>query len=182
VAFIAVYVGVAIALAPRDGIWVWMVIALAGACHALQAAAYEAQRQLYDVWGWGRSSRQLQGIKADARGAALDVLHRVYGQMQMLVVGNGVEIDARLSALLRGSPHRSAELHRRYRETFAPVVRRWGVMSSNYRTAGIFLFAFAGLPLWFFLTEITLFTVVSACLIHRQNQRLADFLQEVIAG
>ena len=179
VTFVAVYIGLAIALAPRDGDWVWLVVALAGACHAAQAAAYEAQRQLYDVWGWGRASRQLVGVVTDATPSTLGRLHHLYGRMQILVLGCGLEIDAQLSALLRAAPQRSAELHRRYRETFAPVVRRWGVMSSNYRTIGIFLFALAGFPLGYFLTEIVLLTLVSVWLIRRQNQRLARFLRDV---
>lgn len=179
VTFIAVYVGLAVALAPRDGDWIWLVVALAGACHAAQAAAYEAQRQLYDVWGWGRGSRQLQGIAADAPGTAWGALHRLYGRMQILVLGNSLQIDARLSDLLRSAPHRAEALHRRYRETFAPSVRRWGVMSSNYRTAGIFLFAFAGYPLGYFLTEIVLLTIVTVWLIRRQKKRFAGFLRDM---
>ncbi len=179
---IAVYIGFAMALAPRDGVWIWLVVALAGACRALQAAAYEAQRQFYDVWGWGRGSRQLQGLAPGTTRSTLGALHRLYGRMQILVLGNGVEIDARFNALVRAAPRRSAELRRRYRETFAPVVRRWGVMSSNYRTVGIFVFAVAGFPLGYFLTEIVLFSIVSVWLIRRQNQRLGDFLQDVTAG
>jgi phosphatidylglycerophosphate synthase len=182
VTFIAVYIGLAMALAHRHGVWVWLVVTLAGASHAVQAAAYEAQRQLYDVWGWGRSSRQLQGITVDATGSTLGVLHRLYGRLQILVLGNSLEVDAQLTALYEAAPHRAVELHRRYRETFAPVVRRWGVMSSNYRTAGIFLFALAGMPLGYFLTEIVLLTVVSVWMIRRQNQRLAGFLREVASG
>jgi phosphatidylglycerophosphate synthase len=179
VTFIAVYIGLAIALAPRDGGWVWLLVALAGVCHAMQAAAYEAQRQFYDVWGWGRSSGQLQGIAPDATRSTLGGLHRLYGQMQSLVLGNSLKINSRLSALFQAAPHRSGELHRRYRETFAPVVRRWGIMSSNYRTAGIFLFALAGCPLGYFLTEIVLLSFVSFWLIRQQNQRLAGFLRAV---
>ena len=179
VTFIAVYIGLAVALAARDGNWVWLLVALAGACHAAQAAAYEAQRQLYDVWGWGRRSRQLQGMAPDAPGSALSALHGLYGRMQILVLGRGSEINARLDALLRDAPQRADEVHRRYRETFAPSVRLWGVMSSNYRTLGIFLFAFAGFPIGYFWTEIVLLTIVSLWMIRRQNQRAAGFLREV---
>ncbi|WP_419757690.1 CDP-alcohol phosphatidyltransferase family protein [Acidisoma sp.] len=179
VTFIAVYLGLALALAPRDGDCVWVVVALAGACHAVQAAAYEAQRQLYDVWGWGRGSRQLQAVAADAPDTAWGSLHRIYGRMQMLVLGNSLELDARLSDLLQAAPNRSGALHARYRETFAPSVRRWGLMCSNYRTAGIFLFSMAGIPLGYFLTEIVLLTLVCVWLIRLQNQRVASFLRDV---
>ena len=180
ITFIAVYIGLGFALASRDGIWAWLAVVLAGVCHALQSAAYEGQRQRYDVWGWGRASRQLQGIKADAKGSTFGLLHWFYGQMQLLVLGKSIESDEELSDLLRHAPHRAEELRRRYRETFAPAVRGWGVMCSNYRTAGIFLFAIAGFPLGFFLTEIVPLTILSVWLIRRQNQRHAVFLQDVL--
>jgi CDP-alcohol phosphatidyltransferase len=179
VTFIAVYIGLGIALTPRDGAWVWVPVLLAGACHAAQSAGYEGQRQLYDVWGWGRSGRQLRGAAPDSTPSMWRRLHRLYGRMQILVLGDGLESYARLSGVLQGAPHRSEELHRRYRETFAPIVRRWGLMSSNYRTLGIFLFAFAGFPLGYFLTEIVLLNGVSVWLIRRQNRRVAAFVREV---
>ncbi len=36
----------------RLGCWRWW--RWQGACHAVQSAAYEAQRQAYNFWGWGR--------------------------------------------------------------------------------------------------------------------------------
>jgi phosphatidylglycerophosphate synthase len=182
VTFTAVYLGLAIALAPRYGIWVWPMIALAGACHAIQAAAYEAQRQLYDVWGWGRGSRQLQVAAPGAAGLPLGGLHRLYGRMQRLALGNSLEANARLNALLQTAPQRAAELHTRYRKTFAPAIRRWGVMSANYRTLGIFLFALAGFPLGYFLAEIILFSAISLWLIRRQDRRYARFLRDLTPG
>lgn len=182
VTFAAVYLGLAIALAPRYGVWVWPMIVLAGACHAVQAAAYEAQRQLYDVSGWGRSSRQLHVVAPSATDFPLGGLHRLYGWMQRLALGNSLEVDARLKALLQAEPQRAAELRTRYRETFAPAIRRWGVMSANSRTLAIFLFALAGFPLGYFLAEIILFSAISLWLIRRQDRRSARFLRELAPG
>ncbi|MCB8881054.1 CDP-alcohol phosphatidyltransferase family protein [Acidisoma cellulosilytica] len=179
ITFIAVYIGLAVALTPRDGVWIWLLVALAGACHAAQSAAYEAQRQLYDVWGWGRVSRRLHVATPEAARSVTGMLHHLYGRMQVLLLGRGIETDARLRTLLQTAPDSAGELHRRYRETFAPVVRRWSVMCSNYRTVGIFLFALAGCPIGYFLTEIVLLSAVSFWLIDRQNRRLADFLRQV---
>jgi hypothetical protein len=53
------------------------------------------------------------------------------------------------------------------------------VMSSNYRTAGIFLFAVAGFPMGYFLTEIVLLSPVCFWMIRRQNRRLAGFLRDL---
>ncbi|HET7334107.1 MAG TPA: CDP-alcohol phosphatidyltransferase family protein, partial [Rhizomicrobium sp.] len=45
VTFIAVYVALALTLSRSEGGWIWLLVIAAGASHAAQAAAYEAQRQ-----------------------------------------------------------------------------------------------------------------------------------------
>src|SRR5258708_5354738 len=45
VTFIAVYTGLAVSLTRQYGDWIWGLAIAAGICHAVQAAAYEVQRQ-----------------------------------------------------------------------------------------------------------------------------------------
>ena len=180
VTFIAVYIGLAVALAAQgwqtgSGCWWrWPVPAMRPRRLPTRRSASSTMSGAGDA---GPAS--CRGWRRDAPGSALSALHGLYGRMQILVLGRGSEINARLDALLRDAPQRADEVHRRYRETFAPSVRLWGVMSSNYRTLGIFLFAFAGFPIGYFWTEIVLLTIVSLWMIRRQNQRAAGFLQEV---
>ncbi len=54
VTFTAVYVGLAATLDRQQGGWIWLLVLAAGISHAAQAAAYEAQRQDYDFFGWNR--------------------------------------------------------------------------------------------------------------------------------
>ncbi|HTR16550.1 MAG TPA: CDP-alcohol phosphatidyltransferase family protein [Acetobacteraceae bacterium] len=187
VTFIAVYTGLAVTLSRQYGGWVWILVIAAGACHAVQAAAYEVQRQEYNFWGWGRKSAELLELHTppgDARPASLvrwlpDLLHRLYARVQFLVAGAAVEFHKRLAATLQSQPERTAAIRQRYREVFAPRVRRWSVMSANYRTLGIFVFALLKAPLYYFWFEIFGFGAILIGLLAGQRARNAQFFKEL---
>ena len=183
VTFTAVYTGLAVTLGRQYGGWVWGLVVAAGLCHAIQAAAYEAQRQEYEASGWGRKSKGLRSVPPrEARGASLagrlsDPLHRFYEWGQCLVAGGAVKFHEKLEGTLELRPDRVAAIRQRYREVFAPPVRRWSVMSSNYRTLGIFLCALAKVPLYYFWFETIGFSVILIVLLARQSARYASFLK-----
>ncbi len=185
VTFAAVYVGLATALGRQHGGWVWCVVIAAGACHAMQAAAYEAQREEYNFWRWGRKSTTLMELSAPPRPAAaaapaqglLDLLHGLYGRLQFLISGGTLVFHQRVAAALHARPELAGAIPQRYREVFAPMIRRWSVLSSNYRTLGIFICALANAPLYYFWFEIIGFSVIMVILISRQHARYALFFK-----
>jgi phosphatidylserine synthase len=183
VTFIAVYTGLALALSGEYGGWVWWLVALAGLCHAVQSAAYEVQRQEYNFWGWSRKSVDMMLVNAQPRGtlaaSPVEMLLRFYTRVQFLAAGVSVEFHKKLDVILGAQPERSDVIRQQYRATFAPVVRRWGVMSANYRTLGIFLCALAGVPLYYFAFEIVGFSVILVMLLARQQARYGAFLKAV---
>lgn len=185
VTFIAVYGGLATSLSRQYGDRVWILVVAAGLCHAVQAAAYERQRQEYGYWGLRRKSATFPELAAEPRAAApaspaqwaAAVLHRAHVRLQILASGGALEFQARLAKTLALPPERAEAVRRRYREIFAPLVRQWSVMSANYRTLGIFVFALAGAPLYYFWFEIVGFSVVSLLLLRRRRARYALFFR-----
>ena len=184
VTFTAVYVGLGLAMSARLGGWVWWVIALSGICHAVQSAAYELQRQNYNYLGWGRESaalpkpeRRPPAVSGRQRVAAL--LNLLYVRVQLWVSGGAETFNAEFAALLAARPQAQDALRAAYRESFAPVIRHWGVLSANYRTLGIFLAALAGLPLLYFLFEIVGFSAILVLLLQARKAQNAAFLAEL---
>lgn len=179
VTFAAVYVGLALALAREHGGWVWGVVVLAGACHAVQAALYETQRQDYLFWGWGRKSAEVAAPDmtperaAPARVAAR--LHRTYARVQAFGGGVSPADRRRLAAALDASGAAAPAIRRLYRATFAAPVRRWSVLSANTRTLALFVFALLGVPLWYFCAEIVGLGAVLGVLLARQGARYRRF-------
>ena len=178
VTFTAVYAGLALALSRQHGGWVWGVVALAGACHAVQSAIYETQRQDYLFWGWGRASAALADPDAappdrpatpPARAAV--ALHGLYARVQTLAGGVTPATRRRLAAILDAQPERAPAIRLLYRTMFAPSVRRWSVLSANTRTLGLFAFALAGVPLYYFYVEIAGLSAVLLVLLARQEAR-----------
>ena len=114
VTFTAVYLGFALTLSGQYGGWVWAVLALAGACHAVQAAAYEAQREQYNAWGWGRTPMAPSTPAAASAPLLADLLHRPYAWVQRMIGATSVEFDEGLAAILSAQPENAGSIRRRW--------------------------------------------------------------------
>jgi phosphatidylglycerophosphate synthase len=180
VTFISVYAGLGLAMARQDGAAVLIVVVLAGACHAAQSAAYEAERQDYVFWAWGRGSLPA-AIRTVDRGrkfaGIFGVLLGAYELLQRLM-GNSAGFNRALNARLDADPAAEA-IRARYRARFAPAIRSWSILSSNYRTLAIFICALLGLPILYFLFEIIILSAILFILGRRQSARTAGFLAEL---
>lgn len=178
VTFTAVYVGLALAMSARSGNWVWWVVALAGVAHALQAAVYEMQRQDYNFIGLGRQSASLPDINKKPKGFA-GGLHHIYARIQIWGAGGAVAFRQHFFKLLAAKPDQAENLRAAYREAFGPVVRRWGILGSNYRTLGLFIAAIIKLPILYFFFELFGFSAVLLILLAAQRRRYQHFLTSV---
>ena len=174
VTFVAVYVALAAALARGMGGRAWALAVVAGVFHAFQSAVYEAERQEYAYWGLGKASAKLaMPPPADDEAAApVAALHRLYVGAQLLVTGQAVAFHRRLAeAFEKAGPAGADAIRERYREIFAPAVRRWSILSANYRTIGIFIGAAIGRPDYYFLFEIFGFSAILLVLLAYQRSR-----------
>ncbi len=185
VTFTSVYVGLALALDQRDGAWMWALVVAAGISHAAQAAAYEAQRQDYDFFGWGRGSPTAAdpGLRPPgtpaSRPRVSDGLQRIYARLQLLTVGASARARRMLASMLEPGSERAVLIRRQYRVAFAPVVRRWSMLSANWHTIGIFCFAVLKLPLYYFLFETCCLNAVLIVLLAGQQGRYRSFLSRL---
>ncbi len=178
VTFTAVYVGLALAMSRFMGGWAWALVACSGAAHAVQSAAFEMQRQDYNFWGWGRASAALPKLEERPRGIA-GHLHHLYARVQLWAAGGAAQFHAGFGALLVANPQREVNLRAAYRESFAPVIRRWGVLGANYRTLGLFIAALIKLPVLYFVFEILGFGAILFVLLEAQKAHYRSFLAQV---
>jgi phosphatidylglycerophosphate synthase len=178
VTFAAVYAALAVTASRRHGNWVYALVAISGVCHAIQSANYETQRQEYEYLGWGKKPQEPPSRNSEARdrgGAggirwALDFLHRLFFLgLSFPTAGIDAKFRATMAQALRGEPGKSDLVRRHYRETLAPQIRSWSVLSANYRTLGIFMAALFKAPEYYFGFEIVGFSVLLAVLIRRLN-------------
>lgn len=175
VTFTAVYVGLALAMSRHMGGWAWVLVACSGIAHAVQSAAYEMQRQDYNFLGWGRESSALPRLDAKPKGIA-GWLHQLYARVQLWASGGAVEFHEEFATMLAAKPKRAAALRAAYREYFAPVIRRWGILCANYRTLGLFIAALIKLPVLYFVFEIAGFGAILFILLEAQKVHYHAFL------
>jgi hypothetical protein len=179
VTFVAVYTALAMALSRRYGDGIYALVILSGICHGVQSASYELERQEYDALGWGRKGPSAR--KDDTHGPRhLDRLTRgldrfFYAGLSFPAAGITGRIRAAVTDALGRHPGREPLIRQEYRATFAPLLRRWSILSANYRTLGIFLTALLGKPECYFAFEIVGFSAILLCLLRAQSGRAAAF-------
>jgi len=185
VTFLAVYAALAMALRPKNGEWVYALVALSAVCHAVQSASYEVQRQEYEYLGRGkkpqepppRGSAQRDGDGPPVIRWLFDLLHRLFfAGLSFPTAGISRKFRETMAAALQRQPGQEARFRQRYREILAPQLRRWSILSANYRTLGIFISALCKAPEYYFGFEIIGFTAILAGLIWRQNASHAVLL------
>lgn len=189
VTFTSVYIGLALALSRQYGSWVWTLVVVAGLFHALQAAIYEVQRQEYNFWGRAQKSAEFKLVAAkpprSGRSPILEHianrLHSVYLNVQLVAIGYNAGFRTRLGDTLRLRQDREASIRQIYREIFSSIVRRWSLMSANYRTLAIFVFSLLGRPLYYFFFEIVGLTLMMCLLLSRQHLLYSRFFNRLEA-
>jgi phosphatidylglycerophosphate synthase len=178
VTFLAVYTALAISLSHEYGGWMYALVAVSAVCHAIQSASYEAQRQEYEYWGWGRKAQEpppRNSPERDRDGPAVirwlfDFLHRLFFVgLSFPTAGIRRKFSEAMASALQHQTEHTALIRQRYRETLAPQLRSWSILSANYRTLGIFIAALFKAPEYYFGFEIIGFSAALAVLIWRQS-------------
>jgi CDP-diacylglycerol--serine O-phosphatidyltransferase len=178
VTFLAVYISLAISLSRQHGDWIYALVAISAVCHAIQSASYETQRQEYEYLGWGKKPQEpppRNSPERDRDGPLVirwlfDFLHRlVFLGLSFPTAGINRKFRATMGAALQSDPGKAALVRQHYRETLAPQIRSWSILSANYRTLGIFISALFKAPEYYFEFEIIGFSVALAVLIRRQS-------------
>ena len=178
VTFLAVYTALAISLSHEYGGWMYALVGLSAVCHAIQSASYETQRHEYEYWGLGKKAQEpppRNSPERDRDGPAalrwlFDFLHRLFFVgFSFPTAGLNRQFRESMTGAVRAEPEHAALIRQRYRETLAPELRRWSILSANYRTLGIFIAALLKAPEYYFGFEIIGFSAILAVLIRRQN-------------
>ena len=183
VTFAAVYAALAVTASRRDGNWVYALVAISAVFHAVQSASYETQRQEYEYLGWDKKPQEPPPRTSNAgdRGGPggirrlLDFLHRLFFGLSFPTARTNRKFRETMAEALQTDPGKAVTVRRLYRETLAPQIRSWSVLSANYRTLGIFICALFKAPEYYFGFEILGFSIVLAVLIRR-----LDFAHEIL--
>jgi phosphatidylglycerophosphate synthase len=189
VTFLAVYTALAISLSHAHGDWMYGLVAVSAVCHMIQSASYEAQRQEYEYLGWGKKPQEAAPRNSPQRGRdgppvvrrLLNSLDRLfYVSLSFPTAGISRKFRDTMAAALQRDPGQTALIRQYYRQTMAPQIRSWSILSANYRTLGIFVSALFKAPEYYFGFEIVGFSLVLAVLALRQNaahEALLDLLR-----
>lgn len=188
IVFFSLYISVTLVLQESYGPTIWYLAVIAGLAHALQAGAYELQRQEFEFWGVGKKSAELPSLE-DARekiaelsgfkklAAQVDIF---YTRMQHRVTG--LEHDHRNAfyAYLEESPDKVDDFRAAYRAECAPQVLKWAVMCPHYRSALMVFSCLIGRPELYFVTEAVVLVIIQIVLVRGQREFNRALVQRLI--
>src|SRR6202047_1492324 len=138
VTFLAVYTALAISLSRQYGNWIYALVAISAVCHAIQSASYEKQRQEYEYLGWGKKPQEPPPRNSPERGRdgppvirwLFDFLHRLFFVgLSFPPEGITRKFRASMAAALQSDSATAASVREQYRETIAPQIRGWSILS-----------------------------------------------------
>ncbi len=179
ITFILVYCAFGLALMDVYGSGVWVLIIGAGAGHAMQAAAFELQRESYIRWTQqdAKSGTQ-EGAAVASSSAFIRLAGHLYRSLQEpfrpLSHLNLKRIENGVYGQLAFSEAADA-----YRTQFRRPVLAWSILSANNRTIAIFVFCLAGFPVGYFIYEVCVLTFVLAGLIALNKRAEAKLISSL---
>ncbi len=177
--FTLVYIAIATTLTFEQSGLIWIPAVLAGVSHIAQSTAYEFQRQSYDYWVHGKDTARVVSsgeIRKDMNrkqgvARAFARLDLTYVTVQETFSAHDPDLFSSLEELRRTDTATFARVRDLYRSINMPAVKRWSILSSNYRTLAIFLTAIAGFPAVYFWLEISVLNVALVLLVSMQKKR-----------
>ena len=170
--FGAIYISIGLQLMRTDGNGAWLLVLLAGLSHALQAAAFERQRESYIYWTSkvpAMTPEDLARIRDDAKdGETPDGAATVRGVMAIYQAlqrpFQTIPPDAARWLRSEALAGKAADVAALYRDLYRPAVMMWSLLSANNRTIVIFITFLVGLPQGFPWFELFALNVILVAL------------------
>lgn len=150
---------------------IWVIAALAGACHAQQAALADYYRQAHLFFLKGKSGSELDSAaevrerwqKSKAEGkwfqAVVDWFYLGYTRKQERSTPNFQRLKDRIRGLDEGAPAYD-KIRRRFLPLSFPLCKWENFMTFNWRCITLFVCLLLNVPWVYFLVELTVFNVV----------------------
>jgi len=191
IVFIAVYIVLGMAVTMVYGPWAWLLVLAAGMMHAVQAGAYELQRQEFEFWGRGKKSAELpdlENVPPLPEGSSLWArlatgLGIGYAKMQYSFSGIDGEIRpslyAHVDTLSGEEPVQS--FRDTYRKLCAAQVLKWAIMCPHYRSYIIVFACLMKAPEIYFIAEALVLPLFHIYLVKNQNGFNATLLARIKA-
>ncbi len=156
--YLAVYLGMAFAIYERGNPHIIWIVLLAGASHAIQASMLDRERQTYRFWVYSGLAGTEPKQPPKPKNKFLLGLHIYFQFIAELFDSNEpIKHMAHEMKLNKSQKQKAANY---YRREYVDYLHVWSIQSPNSHTFAIFVFAFFGAPLGYFLFEILILNFI----------------------
>ena len=189
--FITIYVSICLRLYIGGyGWWIWLLGAVAGACHILHAAMADYYRNIHLLFVKGNNgsehdnskdlSAELQNMKLRKDRWQMIFLwfYRNYTLQQELLSPN----MSRFTSMLKKqySSCIPSDIAGEFRRRNKPYIKYTNILQFNTRTIFLFICLFANVPWLYFVFDIVVMNAVLIYLIRKEEALAGSFLSKII--
>ncbi len=146
VTFGAIYIAVALTLLSAHDASILALVVIAAVSHAIQAAAFERQREVYLSW----RKMETGPVTAAKMSSSATFAMRVYEKVQQLFLPMPAALKRDL--MERAGRGEATAIGAKYRDVYGRPVKLWSILSANNRSIAIFIAFLVAWPegyLWF---------------------------------
>ncbi len=158
ITFGAIYLAIALTLLNTHKLSVLILVVAAAASHAVQAAAFEHQREVYLSWRKMESASVADVTARMSSPATLAMRYYAWIQRPFLSLPPALKHDL----MERAGRSEAAEIGAKYREVYRGSVKLWSILSANNRSIAIFIAFLLNWPegyLWLEVVALNLMVV-----------------------
>lgn len=165
--------------------WVmWAMAVAAGICHARQAAMADYYRQFHLYFLKGENGSELDSaeqLRSQANDASRGFWKRLTMRIYLAYTMQQESASPAMQKLRRELRERfpdgkiPASFRDEFRRMSLPLMKYTNILTFNWRTIGLFITLFAGLPWLYFMYELTLLNLLAVYMIVR-HERLCRVL------
>jgi len=154
---IILYLTLAWMLSDNLGINALILAIVSGIARIVQAAHYEVQRRQYQHWVYGTPWLRISNEQAERPKGILGAFASSYIALAQMLAPGARDVDAMVA---NASESDLRKLRGIIRHETAPVLRFITPLSANYRTLAFGLLILAGVPLYYFIFEAVLLSII----------------------
>ena len=164
--FITIYASICIRLTPEWGIWIWILAATAGFCHAKQAAIADYYRNFHLFFIKGKKGSELDDSnkvkkELEALKFSKDPVYKVFTWFYLNYTKNQEIMTPQMQKFRKtlraqyGDNDVPETLREEFRKKSLPLMKYTNMLSFNTRVIALFVSLFLSQPWLYFVFELT---------------------------
>lgn len=190
--FITIYAAICLRLTPEWSIWIWILAAITGYFHSLQASMADYYRNIHLLFLKGEDGSELSNTKTLKENYKKlswkkDFIYKLFETFYLNYTQGQERMTPAFQRLItlmreRYGNHIPEELRTAFRAKSLPLMKYTNMLSFNTRIIVLFISLLINMPWLYFIFELTILNLMLWYMVHKHESFCKEFYQEIKAN